>query len=59
MVIVRVEKTWLNVINHALTKTGQGYHFEQSVPTLNLNNHGYVDVFLKNIDRPVQISLKV
>lgn len=55
---MRVEKTGLNVINHALTKTGQAYHFDQSVPTLNLNNHGYVDVFLKKIDRPEQISLK-
>lgn len=44
MVIVRVEKTWLNVINHTLTKTGQGYHLDQSVSTLNLNNHGYLDV---------------
>ena len=45
LVIVRVEKTYLNVVNHTLTKTGQGYHFDRSVSTLNLNNHGYLDVF--------------
>jgi hypothetical protein len=47
LVIVRVEKTYLNVVNHALTKTGQSYHFDQSVSTLNLNNHGYLDVFFQ------------
>lgn len=58
LVIVRVEKTYLNVVNHALTETGQSYHFDQSVSTLNMNNHGYLDVFPKNIDCPIQISLK-
>lgn len=47
LVIVRVEITYLNVVNHALTKTGQSNHFDQSVSTLNLNNHGYLDVFFQ------------
>ncbi|MGR2919966.1 hypothetical protein FY049_05380 [Acinetobacter sp. 1125_18A] len=57
--LCELSKTLLEYRQSRFSKDKQGYHFDQSVSILNLNNHGYLNVFSKNIDCPVRISLKL
>lgn len=43
--LCELNKTLLEYRQSRISKDKQGYHFDQSVSTLNLNNHGYLDVF--------------